>query len=210
MRGPTIPRGPRGGPPVSGVEQFKTKIVDGVIVLPKTGHSTVSRQASDVMRVARMSLRGRIKDNIDPKNVTGPIGVEPTPAADYLVNVKKQPMIGFNASMGFFKKAFGVLVPVFSSSENSVEVAKAGYLVGGLNVYVDGDTIKGVQCIYMRKKSKGLNTEDFYLGNWISEKPDDATNVKKLDAGGKRIFGVIVGKASGIGAGLNSLSIVHE
>lgn len=205
------PQSPRGGPPISNLDHLKPKIVDGVIKLPAGRGGGLRRAQVEMTSAAFRHFRGFPKDKITADYKSGPVGEAPGVSAEYLLNVQKKPMLGLDAGLGIHQKSLSYLVPVFSTSESSVEVAKPGYFVGALNLNVTGGVIHGIQVVYMRKKSKTrLDTSDSYLGNWVHDKPDGPSSMAKLECGGKLIYGIVVDRSRGLTDGIASLSLIHE
>jgi hypothetical protein len=78
----------------------------------------------------------------------------------------------------------------------TLEMAKDGYVVGGLNVKFR-TVVTGVQVVYMKRKPDGsLDPEDTYKSEWLGQ-PGEADKEYALTGKGKKVIGVHLKSAVG-------------
>jgi hypothetical protein len=111
-----------------------------------------------------------------------------------IVDKERRAVKGFRVRMGSWAgtPAVAQLDPLFVRVPPAklvhVEVARDGYVVGGLHV-VAGELVNAVRIIFVREQSGGsLDKSDHYLSEWIGD-PEDKP-FKVLGDGQTRVIGV--------------------
>jgi hypothetical protein len=125
-----------------------------------------------------------------------------------IVDPELRPVIGFRLSPGQWdgEDVIKELYPLYDANEvapadESMELARDGYVVGGLVVIAD-KYVNAVQVVFMRYDGERIDPNDNYRSEWIGARTNQPPRI--LGGDGRKVLGTFGGK----GLILNSLGLL--
>lgn len=110
-------------------------------------------------------------DQFPDDYMTESAGTATGASARFFAHHQKRPMIGIEVSPSIDGQSLQGLLPVYSTQDTAITIAKRGYAIGGLEVNVSGNEIIGIRCVFMKAGRQGLDRQDSYLGPWVGTRP---------------------------------------
>ena len=100
----------------------------------------------------------------------------------------KRPVIGFG---GYSRdgRVVGDLIPIYSSSDDFLSLARPGYVLSGIHTCYDEKKLIGIQATYSKIHGGNIDLDDSYQGGWVGVKPNDEHATMYVDCGGRVVHG---------------------